>query len=136
MAQSWQDQLAAEAEAQLAADEGAEDVTRYPLGNTAAGETVRAFVFLDNLEGTNQESGDGAVTHDEFGDRERRTGHLEISADVAVDDRDTWLVRGELWSTQRPDGMDGGMQGIRITRALGRETRLPRLRSSGLPRGR
>jgi hypothetical protein len=87
-----------------------------------------AHVFLDNEQGTNEEHGDGAITRDAHGDRERRTALIEIDAEVFTDDRDEWLVYGQVWQYQRHFGRDAALQGIRITRQEGKFTRMPRTR--------
>ena len=131
MTQSWQQQIADDMRAMFDIGEQAIEITRYPLGDQNAPETVLAIVYLEEEEGTNQASGDGAITSDEHGDRERRTGHLELPPDQEVDDRDTFLIYEQLWCVQRETGRDPGAKGIRITRTEGRFTRLPRLRGGG-----
>jgi len=107
-------------------------VVHYPGGklpntNLPAGVTItNALVAFDTMMGTNEMSGDGAITRDDSGDRERRTGHLEVPMSVEVTEKDLWLIDGDIWTTQRMDAKDSGtdaqMQGWRITSKLGRRT--------------
>lgn|GEM_PF-7071249 len=127
MGRSWKEQMKAETDAMRGSAEMAETITHYPLGVTANGLDVDAYVFLDHEEGTNEDSGDGAVTQDNAGDRERRTGLLEVDKLLAVDDRDTWLIDGQLWFTERHYGRDSGLRGVRIVRGEGRFSRRPRM---------
>ena len=123
---SWQDQMKIDVDAILANDWGAIDITHYHEG--AAGVVVRAHVFTDALEGSNQEDGDGPVLDSMHGQRERMTGHLEISKDIDVSPEDLWDFLGYKWTTIRKSGMDNGAQGIRVVHNIGAHTRLPRLR--------
>lgn len=114
-------------------------ITQYPLGDRSTPLAVLALVALDSEQGTNQAPGDGPVTQDAHGDRERRSGHIEVPMSLACDDRDTWLIDGELWTTQRQTGRDVGpnaaFQGWLITRAIGRITHHSRVRNDKiLPR--
>lgn len=56
----------------------ADNILRYPGGDLSAPVVVRALIALDVELGTNEVPGDGAVTRDVHGDRERRTGRIEI----------------------------------------------------------
>jgi len=129
MTRSFQDQMREDNEQLLESGEHETTVVRYPLGNRNAGIEMQAYVFLDNEQGTNEESGDGAITRDEHGDRERRTALIEIDAAAVTDDRDEWLVEGQVWQYQRHYGRDAALQGIRLSRQEGKFTRLPRTRS-------
>ena len=101
-------------------------ITHFPSGDRAAGVEIDAFVDLGQELGTNEMPGDGAITKDNFGDRERRTGHIEVLKTLAVTPEDQWEIDGEWWTTQREDGTDTGdsgqYRGIRITLTKGRRT--------------
>lgn len=84
------------------------------------------LLAMDAELGTNEMPGDGAVTRDQTGDRERRSGHIEVRKEVEITEDDLWLIDGRLWSTQREDGTDadpdGPYQGWRITYVEPRRT--------------
>lgn len=109
-----------------------EEVVRYVLGldNGGTNVTFRAQVFIDPEMGTNEISGDGVTTDDEHGDRARRSGQLWAPADMTIDDRDTFLIRGEIWSARRLVGSDLVVQKWSIAQSGGRFTSRPRLRGS------
>lgn len=103
-----------------------ETIIHYPRGDRTAGVEVDAFVDLGQERGTNEMPGDGAITKDIYGDRERRTGHIEVLKSLLVTPEDQWEIDGEWWTTQREDGTDSGDSGqyrsIRITLTKGRRT--------------
>lgn len=106
-----------------------ETVSRYPLGVVLNAVSVPGVIVDLSAEiGTNQESGDGVVLDDRFGERVRRSGMLEVPASVTVDERDTWLVRGEVWYTRRIMARDESIQTVLIVRkAAGGKTVRSRL---------
>lgn len=120
-----------------------QSIIQYPQNVQANAVQVEALVAIDSELGTNQAPGDGPVTTDPHGDRERRSGHLEIpptgvrvsdGVEVAIvcDDRDVWVIDGKQWTTQRQTGYDvggDGYQGWLITRELGRLSHHPRVRN-------
>jgi len=100
------------------------EVLHYPGGRGSAGALPPAIprtvlLAIDALLGTNEWPGDGAITVDQSGNNERRTGYLQISKNVTVTDKDLWGIHGLLWTTQRMDGADAhatkGYQAWRIT---------------------
>ena len=109
-----------------------EEVIQYLLGVDVLVDnvTLRAQVFIDPELGTNEISGDGVTTDDDHGDRARRSGQLWVAADVTIDDRDTFLIRGEIWSARRLIGSDGVTNKWSIAQSGGRFTTRPRLRQS------
>lgn len=99
----------------------------YPAGDLNSGITLTGvLVALDAELGTNESPGDGAITRDVHGDRERRTGRIELDASLAISETDLWSIDGEIWTTQRQDARDNGpnagFQGWRITTKKGRRT--------------
>ena len=109
-------------------------VVHYPLGyggltTLPAGVTRTVLLALDAMLGTNELPGDGAITRDASGDRERRTGYLQIRTNVTVTEKDLWRIHGKMWSTQRLDAEDahpdGPYQGWRITTDIPRKTSHP-----------
>lgn len=120
----------------LAAPEFMETVIHHPLGvRTAPVPIDNAFVDRVREEGTNEVDGDGPTPDSMAGRRIRSTYLLELSNDVTVSLRDTWLIDGELYTTIRRIGRDksaGGRQTWRVVSVDEQFTTQPRLR----PRGR
>jgi hypothetical protein len=120
-----------------------EVIYRYPLNDTDNPEILEAVVDRNDLSGTNEEPGDGAVIDSKEGERERKTYKLELLATVTVDDRDTFwippspvhteaalIASGVLWKCRRRLGEDAGMRGYRLVRPEPKHTRFPNLRKS------
>ncbi len=102
-------------------------IIQYPGGDRNSPVTVdRALVDLSALLGSNEITGDGAVTRDERGDRERDTGHIEVPKSLVVTEKDLWHIDGALYSTQRMNEKDAsssaGMHGWRVTAISPRRT--------------
>lgn len=114
-----------------------ETITHYPGGDLSAGVAiVGCLVTFDAEQGTNEESGDGAVTRDRSGDRERRTGILEVPYGTVLDPDDLFEIDGEQFTYVRTDARDTGdsatFRQLRITRHEPGVTALPKLRFNGL----
>jgi len=100
-----------------------ETIIHYPLGNLDAGVEVQALVALDNELGTNEMVGDGAITQNDSGDKERRSGHIEVPVALTVTAKeDLWRIQGELYTTQRRTGKDQVYQGWLVTSNVPRYT--------------
>lgn len=90
-----------------------ETVTHYPLGVVASAASVTALVDL---------AGDAQVDSDGEGERLIRRGRLEISAAVTVtyserhNQRDSFLVRTQLWQAVGTGGTDGAIKTVLIER--------------------
>jgi hypothetical protein len=114
-------------------DDFAETITYYPLNDQNSGTDYLAVVDLDHEEGPNMVSGDGPVMVDPKGERERRTGIIEITSTLEVSDGDSFLIREELWFFKRhtgrdqDPGQDEGLQSLRLVRNEGRHTRQGRV---------
>ncbi len=118
----------------------AEDIIQYPADVRTNPVPVSALIALDAEQGTNERPGDGAITADVHGDRERRSGRLEVPFDLAVSVGDTWLIDGVIWYTQRQVAVDqgkhGSFQGWLISTTIGRRTQHPLLKDTRpIPRG-
>lgn len=120
-----------------------EIVRRFRRGSSINFDDLQAVVDRDDLSGTNEEFGDGAVTDDRKGDAERQTYKLELLSDVSppIDHRDTFLIAptpvhaiadllaaGKKWGIRRDLGEDAGMRGFRLIQKKGRFTRQPKIR--------
>jgi len=120
-----------------------EIVRRFRKGSSTNFDDLPAVVDRDDLSGTNEEYGDGAVLDDRKGDAERQTYKLELSKDVTppIDHRDTFLIAptpvhtiadllavGRKWGVRRDLGEDAGLRAFRLIRKVGRHTRQPKIR--------
>lgn len=117
-----------------------ETITHYPLGNLSEGVDVQALVDFSQPLGTNEMPGDGAITADDHGDRERVTIHIEVPIALVVTvKRDLWRIDGELFTTQREEGTDTGdhanFKGYRLTGNRRLRDAVPQLRPTSIPRG-
>jgi len=89
-----------------------DEILHYPLGVKTNPQT-RTGVLIDKsgLLGTNEVTGDGAVTRDGHGDRERRTARIELLKSIVVTRKDLWYLDGEWFSTIRKEADDVGADG-------------------------
>lgn len=112
----------------LDTDEFAQSVEHWPLGREADKATISAVVDLD-MEGSS------SGIDDADGSRIVRAGELELASTVVVtcnergNQRDLFLIDGELWTAVRVLGRDGipGMQTVAIERAEGVTTKRTRV---------
>lgn len=103
-----------------------ESVTQYPLGVTANAVTL-SNVIVDLSE-------QGQQLDDEHGSQRVRRGKLIMSATVAVtvderaQQRDTFLVRGQLWHAEAISAQTLALQTVEIKRTEGGSTKRTRSR--------
>lgn len=85
------------------------DVRVWPLGSSLHERTIEGcLVSFDQEEGNNEEWGEGAITRDKQGDRQKLNGWLEVPSPEQLDDRDTVLIDGERWKVVRESARDHG----------------------------
>lgn len=101
----------------LDTDDFAEQVTRYPSGDTGSGVAVTAIWFESS------QSRDRSA-----GDETDRSGELSIASSVTVTITDTWLIASEVWQTKTIGFIDGGMRVLTLTRQDKRTTSRPERR--------
>jgi hypothetical protein len=114
----------------LRQDDFAQEVTRYPLGLLADAETGIVAIVDRDEEADAESLQAGGPQHDERGSQIRRHCVLEIPTAIVVDERDTWLVAGELWRTRRIGGRDDDLQSVHCFRLVAARTNKSRLASS------
>lgn len=119
----------------LNTDEFAETVYRYPRGNLGSPEELVGIFTEDREPGTNQVDGDGVVPNTIKGERIRSSGYLFLSADVVVDDRDTFLIpsQGVTYAVKRRLSRDAvagddAMQQLLLVKNIPIDTRQPRMK--------
>lgn len=95
-------------------EEHADSVTRYPLGDTAAGEPVTAIWEEDDPQQLLKS-----------GKESERMGTLSIAEDQTADDRDRWLINSEIWDAVTVGRIEEGMKTVRVKRIV-EEYRKPR----------
>lgn len=89
-----------------------EDVIRYPLGVESDAETLTAIV------------NERDATQDRTrGENNARTMRLQLAASDDVDPRDTWLIRGEVWSTTTVAGENAGMRIVNLKKSERQRTK-------------
>ena len=104
-----------------------EPVTQYPLGATA-NAVVLANVIVDLSQQGEQ------PIEDAHGSQRVRRGRLILSAAVAVtadersQQRDTFLVRGQLWHAEAISAQTLALQTVEIKRTEGASTKRTRAR--------
>lgn len=104
-----------------------ETVTQYPLGNTAAGVVLSDVIVDLSAEGEQP-------IDDEHGSQRVRYGKLILSSavNVTVDERaqqrDTFLVRGQIWLAWQRTSDGVSLQTIVIRRTEGASTKRTRVR--------
>ncbi len=106
-------------------------ITGYVGGNRASSVSIeKVLVDLSFEPGTNELPGDGSVSFDALGDRERRSGHLAIPrakvAELAIDVTWSFHIDDELWFIQRRNAKDnpgGAYVNYLITNVEPRESR-------------
>lgn len=124
---AFTDRFAARAAPMLQAEHG-EDVTHYPLGAVQDAAPLAGVMVSLSKEDMRDQSTGLETVRDDKGKRIVRTGILTVPASVSVDDRDTWLVRTEVWHTVRVKGRDPIFQQVEIRKSIPIETRRPRIR--------
>lgn len=98
--------IAADVASVLMDDAGfAESVTRYPLGDTSSGVSALAVFFEQEAERD--------VT---AGEQVIRRGAIHLSSSVAIDTRDSWSIRGELWQTIAVESAQLGSRIVQVQR--------------------
>lgn len=120
----FQDLLAADRDAVfLNLDEFAISVTHLPLGNTSGESTVIAVVEQEKLQGTNEIDGDGVRPDTHKGTRIRESTVIQITAELAIDDRDRFIIAGKNVGVKRVLATDGVMQRVLVDRVIRGETK-------------
>jgi hypothetical protein len=109
----------------------AEDVEWYPNGITGMGQTIKAIVSADDLEGTREVHGDGRVLHSGTGTNLRESLILDISTNYEINavkgggnrDLDIFKVDGKVYTVKRVMGRDDDMQSVLCIRTRVNTTR-------------
>jgi hypothetical protein len=109
-------------------EEFGETITHAPYGGQET--PITAIVVEDKLIGTNEVDGDGVTPESRQGARIRNSSQLALSADIAVDDRDWFVIRGQRVALRRPLSSDGVMRILLIDYVQPIDTRRPRGRFS------
>lgn len=114
------DDLFAEIATPLLQQQLGESVDHWPLGEEADEAAVTAIVDL-----TEEDEDQAKEISSKTGRQIKRRGRLEVPSSLTLDDRDLWLVRGELWRTLRIRGRHADLATVEIQRAEKHSTRLP-----------
>ena len=91
----------------LNTDEHADSITRYPLGDTAAGEPVTGIFEEDDPKQLLQ-----------AGREIERMGTLHISEYQTADGRDRWKINDEIWDAESVGRIEDGMKTVRLRRII------------------
>lgn len=94
--------------------EFAEEVLHLPDSDANRQATVTAVFEEDRLQGTNEFDGDGVRPDTQKGTRIRNSGTLHLSAAIAVDEDDWFVIHGRKYAVKRQLGTDGVMQRLLV----------------------
>lgn len=98
-------------------------IIRWPLGVEANAQNVTAL-FDSDFEASqlrlNSEYSDRIRDH--FHEEVPRVAILEMAIDQDTDDRDKWVIDGEVWGASRVYGRDAGMKTVLVERHDGHYT--------------
>lgn len=107
-------------------DAHGESVTQYPLGNTANGVQLGGVIVDLSSQGETR-------VDDDRGSQNLRFGSLTLAAGVSVTvdershERDTFLVRGQIWHAEKIVSQDTALQVVRILRTEAASTKRTRV---------
>lgn len=105
---SLKDQIAADVSSVfLNTGEFADQVTRYPLGDTAAGKPVIGVFEEDDPQELLKS-----------GKEIERMGTLHIAEDQEADSRDRWKINEEIWDAESVGRIEEGMKTVRLKRIV------------------